>query len=315
MARAAWHNEGMERRRASSGVRDAFGASARRSALFSLHAAVLLFGFAGLFGKWLPLSPEVIVLGRTVVASIALALLLRVTGESSGGFEWRLAAGGAVLALHWIAFFRAVQISSVAVGLLGFASFPLFVLLGEALFLRRGFGTADGVTVAIVTAGLLLVVPEFSIENRVVQGLLWGVLSALMFALLAIGNRALAARRSAIGLALWQNACAAVCLLPAFALDPVMPGSRDLVLLVTLGVVCTALAHTLFIRSLHIVSAHTASIVVALEPVYGIALAFALLGERPGWKTLMGAVLIIGAALWATSRAGATDAVAGEAEG
>ena len=59
----------------------------QRSALVSLHAAVLLFGFAGLFGKWLALSPELIVLGRTIVASIALAALLRVMREPSGGFE------------------------------------------------------------------------------------------------------------------------------------------------------------------------------------------------------------------------------------
>ena len=289
-------------------MRDALGAPTQRSALVSLHAAVLLFGFAGLFGKWLALSPESIVLGRAVVASVALAALLRVLREPSGGFEWKLAAGGAVLALHWIAFFRAVQMSNVAVGLLGFASFPLFVLIAEAMFLRRRLHVADGVTVALVTCGLLLVVPEFRIENRVVQGLLWGVLSGLMFALLAVGNRALASRRSATGVALWQNACAAACLLPGFALDPVMPSARDVVLLIVLGVVCTALAHTLFIRSMRVVSAHTASVVAALEPVYGIALAFALLGETPGWRTLIGAALIVGAALRATSRAGEIDA-------
>jgi len=297
----------MERRGDSAGTRDSPGAPTQRSALVSLHAAVLLFGFAGLFGKWLTLSPETIVLGRTAVASVALWALLRALRESSGGFEWRLAAGGAVLALHWIAFFRAVQISSVAVGLLGFASFPLFVLIAEAAFLRRKLHVADGVTVALVTSGLLLLVPEFRIENRVVQGLLWGVLSGLMFALLAVGNRALAARRSAIGVALWQNASAAACLLPGFALDPVTPGPRDIALLVVLGVVCTALAHTLFIRSLRVVSAHTASVVAALEPVYGIALAYALLGETPGWRTLVGAALIVGAALRATSRAGGWD--------
>ena len=260
----------------------------QRGALVSLHAAVLLFGFAGLFGKWLALSPELIVLGRTTVASIALAALLRVMREPSGGFEWRLAAGGAVLALHWIAFFRAVQMSSVAVGLLGFASFPLFVLIAEAAFLRRRLHAADWVTVALVTAGLLLLVPELRIENRVVQGLMWGVLSGLMFALLAV-------------------ACAAACLLPGFALDPVLPSLRDIALLIVLGVVCTALAHTLFIRSMHVLSAHTASVVTALEPVYGIALAFALLGETPGWRTLIGAALIVGAALRATSRASLAD--------
>ena len=83
----------------------------------------------------------------------------------------------------------------------------------------------------------------------------------------------------------------------------VLPGLRDIALLIVLGVVCTALAHTLFIRSMHVLSAHTASVVTALEPVYGIALAFALLGETPGWRTLIGAALIVGAALRATSRA------------
>jgi drug/metabolite transporter (DMT)-like permease len=275
----------------------------QRSAWVSLHAAVLLFGVAGLFGKWLALSPESIVLGRTAIASVALAALLRVLREPSGGFEWRLAAGGAVLALHWIAFFRAVQMSSVAVGLLGYASFPLFVLIVEGIFLRRRLHLADWVTVALVTCGLLLLVPEFRIENRVVQGLCWGMLSGLMFALLTVGNRALVSRRSATGVALWQNACAAACLVPGFALNPVLPTPRDVALLIVLGVVCTALAHTLFIRSMRVLSAHTASVIAALEPVYGIALAFALLGEAPGWRTLIGAALIVGAALRTSSRA------------
>ena len=37
------------------------------------------------------------------------------------------------------------------------------------------------------------------------------------------------------------------------------------------------------------------------------ALAFALLGETPGWRTLIGAALIVGAALRATSRASLAD--------
>jgi drug/metabolite transporter (DMT)-like permease len=292
----------MNPRRASPGSGDAPAAPTQRSALLSLHASVLLFGFAGLFGKWLPLSPESIVLGRTIVASAALAALLRVLREPSGPVDWKLAAGGAVLALHWIAFYRAVQISSVAVGLLGYASFPLFVLIVEAIFLRRKLRVVDWIAVVSVTAGLLLLVPEFRIQDRAVQGLLWGVLSGLLFALLTVGNRALAPRRSASGVALWQNACAAACLLPGFVLDPVLPSARDVALLIVLGVVCTAFAHTLFIRSMRVLSAHTASIVAALEPVYGIVLAFALLGETPGWRTLLGAALIIGAALRASSR-------------
>jgi drug/metabolite transporter (DMT)-like permease len=278
-------------------------AATRSRALAALHLAVLLFGFAGLFGKWLSLPPVAIVFGRAFVASVALALLLPLggeRGEGRGRFEWQLAATGAVLALHWVAFFQAIQTASVAVGLLGFASFPLFVLLLEAALRQRRLRGGEWVTAAVVTCGLLLVVPEFRWENRVVQGLAWGIVSGLTFALLAVANRTLATRHAAGAIALWQNACAAACLLPLLAIDPVVFDARSILLLVVLGVVCTALAHTLFVRSLRVLSAHTASVVTALEPVYGIALALVLLGETPPPRTLAGAVLIVGAALYAT---------------
>jgi hypothetical protein len=36
----------------------------KKTGLIDIHSAVLLFGLAGLFGKWLPFSPLFIVLGR-----------------------------------------------------------------------------------------------------------------------------------------------------------------------------------------------------------------------------------------------------------
>jgi hypothetical protein len=72
----------------------------RPSALAALHVAVALFGLAGLFGKWLLLSPLVIVLGRTIVAAISLALLARVRQERLGRLERAWLLNGAILALH-----------------------------------------------------------------------------------------------------------------------------------------------------------------------------------------------------------------------
>jgi len=282
------------------------GKAPRARALAALHGAVALFGFAGLFGKWLALPPVTIVFGRTLIASVALGLSLRLTrgpaAPAPRGVEWRLAANGAVLALHWVAFFQAIQTASVAVGLLGFASFPLFVLILEAATRQRALRAGEWAIALLVAGGLLLIVPEFRWENRVVQGLAWGIVSGFSFALLAIGNRTLAKRHSAGAIALWQNACAALCLLPLALGAGAVPGEREIVLLLVLGIVCTALAHTLFIGSLRALSAHTASVVTALEPVYGIALAFLLLGETPSARTLAGGALLVGAALQATRR-------------
>jgi drug/metabolite transporter (DMT)-like permease len=283
--------------------------TSRATALVALHGAVLLFGFAGLFGKWLALPPVLIVLGRTIVAAVALAALRAATTGRRPPFEPRFIGAGIVLALHWVAFFAAIQVSSVAIGLLGYASFPLFVIGLEAWLLRRRWSAREATTAALVTLGLLLLVPELSLANRAVQGLAWGVLSGLAFALLTVLNRRLSATLDAADVAFGQNLWAAVALLPLVGLAGAMPPVtwRDVGLLLVLGVVCTAGAHTLFIASLRHASAHTASVVAALEPVYGIALALLLQGEIPDARTMGGAALLVAAAVVASRRIGVVE--------
>jgi len=274
-------------------------------ALAGLHLAVLLFGFAGLFGKWLDLPPVAIVLGRTLIAAAALGVLVAVRGERAR-FAAGLAGNGIVLAVHWVAFFEAIRVSTIAIGLLGYASFPLFVLILERALLGRRWRAAEAITALMVALGLVVLVPRFAWEDRTVQGLLWGILSGFTFALLAVGNRRYAGTHTPVAVALWQNAVAAAVLAPLLvAGSAALPGLtvRDALLLLVLGVLCTAVAHTLFIGSLRRVSAHTASVVAALEPVYGIALAALFLGEVPTPRTLAGAAFIVGAALVATRRA------------
>jgi len=307
----------------------------RAAALLALHAAVALFGFAALFGKWLTLPPEAIVLGRTVVAATTLALALALQRASSRQAHdkqaivapaiqhegpgppppvrqhpshktaTRAAINGALLAIHWVAFFAAVQVSTVAIALLGFASFPVFVLALECVERKRLPSALQGVTVLLVAIGLAVLVPSFEGSSDTVRGLAWGIVSGLTFALLAVRNRGAVEAQGAITLALWQNAFAALWLVPWIALQAPLPVpmARDLVLVLVLGVACTALAHTLFIASMRRVSAHTASVVSVLEPVYGIVLAAVLLGERPEARTLAGMVLIVAAALLATRQA------------
>jgi drug/metabolite transporter (DMT)-like permease len=277
----------------------------RASDLVLIHAAVLLFGFAGLFGKWLALPPVAIVLGRTIVAALALAALALARGRAAGPTRL-LAANGVVLAIHWTAFFEAIAASSVAIGLVGYATFPLFVLALERWLLGRRWSGAEAATAALVATGLVVLVPSLDPGDATLRGLAWGVLSGFTFAVLAVRSRALAQTHLPLDVALWQNAFAALVLLPVAWLGPdALPAltARDVALVLVLGLACTALAHTLFIASLRRLSAHTASIVAALEPVYGTALALVLLREVPTGRTLVGGALIMIAALLATRRA------------
>ena len=75
-----------------------------------------------------------------------------------------------------------------------------------------------------------------------------------------------------------------------------VPASIDLASwfwLAVLGVLCTGLAHTLFVKSLEALDARSAGMIIALEPVYAIACAWWLFGEEPSGRMLVGASLII----------------------
>ncbi len=278
-------------------------------ALAACHVAVLLFGFAGLFGKWIAWDATAIVLGRTLVAAAALAVVVRVTQGRLPKLEAGVAGNGVILAVHWTAFFAAIQVSTVAIGLLGFASFPLFVPVFERALLRAKVTPAKVVAMTLVSLGLVLVVPDVAWNSALAQGLAWGILSGATFAWLTVRTQRLVARHPASGIALWQNAVAAAVLLPVVIVRVAMGGNvvvvslHDVVLVLILGTVCTALAHTLFATSLVRVSATVAAVCVALEPVYGAALAYALLGEAPGARVMAGMALLVIAAVVASWRA------------
>jgi len=274
-----------------------------RAALVALHAAVALFGLAALFGKWIALPAIAIVLGRTAVASITLALVAKWRHQMLGGGDRALFVNGAILAMHWVSFFAAVQVANVAIALLGYAVFPVFVLLLSHRLRVDVAAWREWMTALLAASGLAALAPSLSWDDGALRGLGLALVSAFTFAWLTLRNRALVASRGAIGIALWQNVFATACLLPIAAIalrGAAWPRAVDIGLLIVLGTLCTGLSHTLFIASMRRVSAHTASVVAALEPVYGIALAALLLHEVPDGRTLVGGILIVGAAIVAS---------------
>jgi drug/metabolite transporter (DMT)-like permease len=286
--------------------------SPRARNLLQIHAAVVLFGLAGLFGKFLDLAPVVIVFGRVALAAPTLLLAaalwnLPLRPASRRGLL-AFAALGVLLAVHWTTFFQSVQVSSVAVALITFSTFPVFVALLEPPLFREGLRAGDLILAALALAGVVILIPSFEAGDRVTQGVLWGVASGLTFALLSLLNRHYVRQQSGITIALYQDAFATLALLP-FVL-PRWPalGARDVLLLVVLGVLCTAVAHSLFITGLRGVRARTASMIACLEPVYGTALAALLLREVPSTRTTVGGLLVLGVAFYATVRPGGDEA-------
>ncbi|RLC94778.1 MAG: EamA family transporter [Chloroflexi bacterium] len=267
--------------------------------LVEIHIAAFLFGFAGLFGKLVSLNPVAIVCGRTFFAGLVLFISLSYLGDSIAVHSTRdlvtLCLSGLVLAVHWFTFFYSIQISTVAIGLLTFSTFPLFVTFMEPYFFAEQLRPFDIFVALIVVVGLVLVIPEFDFSNSVTQGVLWGVLAGFTFAILSLLNRKHVQTYSPLVVAFYQHVFAAIFTLPILVFMRISPTAKDVFLLAILGIFCTALAQTLFIGSLVHIKAQLASVISGLEPVYGVFFALVLLGEVPSMRTIVGGCIILGA--------------------
>jgi drug/metabolite transporter (DMT)-like permease len=281
-------------------------AAPQRLGLVQIHIATLFFGGAGLFGKLLDVNPAAITAGRTLFGSLALLAACWFTRTHlpirSGRDLALFVAAGAVLALHWCTFFAAVQTATVAIGLLAFASFPMFVTLLEPIVFGERLTRSDVLSAVTVVAGLLLLAGSFDVSDKVTQGVGWGILSGLTFAVYSLLSRGNIRAYPQLTVTLYQQAFACWFAAPlAISSNSVMT-ARTIWLLAILGTVFTAAPHALFVGGLKFIRARSASIIVSLEPVYGVVLAALVLGEIPTLRTLGGGVLVLGAAIALTLR-------------
>lgn len=276
----------------------------QKKSLFSIHIAVLLFGLAGLFAKWVELPAVIIVLGRVVFSSLALLCLLKIKKvhmRLQAGKDYLLMiTAGIVLAIHWTTFMQSIQTSTVAIGTLTFSTFPLFVTFLEPLLFHEKLKLSSVVSAVVMLAGVLFIIPEFQLANVMTQGIIWGMVCSFSYAVLSLMNRLFMEKYTSGLTAFYEQATASVVLLPTlFVIRPSVDGS-DILVLILLGVVFTAVAHTMYIEGLKHVKVQTAGIISGLESVYGIIAAFLFLGEKPGMKELIGGAVILGVVFYST---------------
>jgi drug/metabolite transporter (DMT)-like permease len=287
--------------------------ASHRIGIISILVALPFVSLTGLFGKFLTIAPLLIVQGRSIFAFGTLLIALLVMRKKLFFQDYRewiwLMVSGSILGIHWIAFFEAIQVSTVAIGLLSFASYPLFTTLLEPLFFKEVLRRKNVVAALIVICGLAIMAtsseePNAIISGSVIQGLLWGLLAGFGFSVLTLLNRGYVRNHSPLLLTCWQNGFAALVLLPWSLTESWMISGKDWGLLFILGVICTVGGHTLLINGLRHVKAQIASLLIAgLEPVGAIVFALFLLGEIPSLQTLLGGLLIVGTTFLITNRA------------
>lgn len=269
-----------------------------------LHIAVMLFSISGVVGQFVEIPSVLVAMGRVICSSILLFMIAKVKKESLK-LECKkdyvlIMLTGAVLAVHWTTFFQSIQVSSVAIGTITFSTFPLFITFIEPIIFKEKIKMRSIVNAIILLIGVLITVPEFSMENQVTVGIVWGMISSFTYAIITLANRYFSKKYIGRVVCLYEQGTAAIVLLPAAFLVPAVWRPQDIAGVLVIGFVCTAFAYSLYVSAQKGVRAQTAGIISGMETVYGILYALIFLNEVPSGREIIGGIVILGVALMAS---------------
>lgn len=261
-------------------------------------AAALLFSTGGLGIKLCTLGPWQVAGLRAAVAALALALL---APAARRGWSWRTLLVALPFAATIILFTLANRATTAANAIFLQDTAPLYVLLLAPLLLGERITRRDGLFIALMAAGLLLLYlgtpAGMATAPDPVRGNMLATLAGFTWALTLLGLRWLALDAEAAGTAVLRGALAGNLLAALVAAPLALPLGgvtlADGVLVLYLGVVQIACAYLLLAAALPRLPAFEVSLLLLVEPVLTPVWAWWLLGEPLGILVIAGGTAIL----------------------
>lgn len=269
-----------------------------------LHFIVWIWGFTAVLGNLISIQYVEIVFYRTLIASLALGVLLfwRKRNFAIGQAEiLRMIGTGALIALHWILFFGSAKVSTVSVCLAGVSTASLWTSLLEPLMNKGRIKLFEVALGLVALMGLYVI---FQVEFNHALGLIMAIGAALLSSIFTIINGKFTKRHNPYMITFYEmiGACLTTTIFFPFYKEwfgfelNLSPAPMDWVYILILAVVCTVYAYSVSVEVQQRLTAFVINLTINLEPVYGIVLAVLVFGETekmsPGFYGGAGLILL-----------------------
>jgi drug/metabolite transporter (DMT)-like permease len=272
-----------------------------------LHFIVFLWGFTAVLGKLVSIPSVEMVFFRTLLAAAgmgAFIIMIRGTFFVSKSDFIKIMFTGFIVAIHWLTFFGSGRISNPSTSLVGFATCSFWAALIEPIAKRKKIQLLEIGLGLVVIIGLSII---FAGDFQYPLGLFLGIISGLTAALFSVINSKLVVRVNAQTITFYEmvSACMIIFLLfPIYEKTGAAGGQLNLVPLwsdwiyiAIMAWACSVYAYSVAINLTKKLSVFFIQLALNLEPVYGIALALIVFGDKEvmGWNFYAGTIIIISA--------------------
>ncbi|WP_166926244.1 DMT family transporter [Flavobacterium poyangense] len=267
----------------------------------NLHLIVFIWGFTAILGALITIDAENLVWYRMLLAGVFLGFFIAYKKQS---FQvpvkefFKLIFVGLLIALHWIFFFKAIHISNVSITLSIFSLGAFFASLLEPIFFGRKILWYEVFFGLIIIGGLALIL---QVEIKYLHGVYYALASIILGVLFTLMNGKLIADHEPSVITFYEFG-AGVFFISVYFLctgkfnaDFFSMSFNNWILILVLASVCTAYAFTASVKVMQRLTPYTVMLTTNLEPVYGIILAYFILGgkEKMSTEFYIGAIIIV----------------------
>lgn len=267
----------------------------------NLHLIVFIWGFTAILGALITITADAIVWYRMLLAAVFLSVFILFKKKS---FKiplksfLKLVFVGLLIAMHWVTFFHAIHVSNVSITLSVFSLGAFFASLLEPIFYGRKVLWYEVFFGLIIIVGLGLIM---QVELTYLSGMLYALVSIILGVLFTLMNGKLIATHDSAVIAFYEF-LAGVFFISIyflyqnkFSTDFFYLTAHNWILILILASICTAYAFTASVKVMEKLSPYTVMLTTNLEPVYGIVLAYFIIGGKEKMSTsfYIGAVIII----------------------
>jgi drug/metabolite transporter (DMT)-like permease len=267
----------------------------------SLHLIVFIWGFTAILGALITIQSEFLVWYRMFFAAVFIAAFLALKKKSfkvAPKSLFKFIVVGLLIALHWIFFFEAIKVSTVSITLSVFSLGAFFASLLEPLFYGRRVLWYEVFFGLIIIAGLGLIM---QVEINYWNGMLLALISIILGVLFTLMNGKLIANDDPSVISFYEFLAGFVFISiyflfqGSFTADFFTLSAKNWILILVLASICTAYAFTASVKVMRQLSPYTVMLTTNLEPVYGIVLAYFIIGgkEKMSTEFYIGAVVIV----------------------
>ena len=270
-------------------------------AYLQLHLIVFIWGFTAILGALITIKADALVWYRMLFACIFLLLFIVLKKKS---FKipmkefFKLIFVGLLIAIHWVFFFKAIHISNVSITLVVFSLGAFIASLLEPLIYGRKLLWYEVFFGLLIVAALSLLL---EVEINYFEGMIYALASIILGVLFTLVNGKLIKHHDSSVITFYEFLSGVFFITLYFLYQHQFTDnffkltSKDWILILVLASVCTAYAFTASVKVMQKLSPYTVMLTTSLEPVYGIVLAYFIIGgkEKMSVEFYVGALIIV----------------------